>query len=255
MKWTESTVTKLLISDVDGLDPVTAYIENYELGQGKLTIEIYGESYSSYWGGMGENTLEQFILNTDNHYLSKNLASLAQLSEPDYDGFITHAKKELIEQRRMWGGKKEQIRELWNKLTEIEPSKEYFHNALNHQRLHEIAGDDWWHLIPEVDSTLYKYLCKILDALKACLSERAGVLKPYQVGENDIVLAFSPQSAKQVLCDSCGGLDMEDLDEVEDLSNRLDMAFFNEDGTFLCTLKTLIEQNQDQGERYLTGWE
>lgn len=194
MKWTESTVTKLLIKDVDGLDPITIYIENYSLGQGKLTIVICGESYSAHWNAMGNNTLEQFVLKSDNHYLSKNLASRAALSEPDYDGFITHAKKELIEQRKMWGGKKEEIRELWSKLTEIEPSKEYFHNALNHQRLHEIAGDDWWHLIPEVDSSLYKYLCKILDALKACLSERAGVLKPYQVGENDIVFAFNEQS-------------------------------------------------------------
>ena len=123
-----------------------------------------------------ETTLEQFILSSDNHYLSKNLASLAALSEPDYDGFITHAKKQLIEQRRVWGGKKEEIREQWNKLNEVEPSEEYFNNALNHQRLYEIAGDDWWHLIPEVDSTLYKYLCKILDALKACLSQREQTL-------------------------------------------------------------------------------
>lgn len=254
MKWTESTVTKLLIKDVDGLDPITVYIENYALGQGKLTIVIYGESYSAHWNAMGNNTLEQFVLKSDNHYLSKNLASLAKLSEPDYDGFITHAKKELIEQRKMWGGEKEGIRELWNKLNEVEPSEDYFHNALNHQRLHEVAGDDWWHLIPEVDSTLYKYLCKILDALKACLSERAGVLKPYQVGENDIVLAFNEQSAKQLLCDYCDW-DIDELLDVEDLSNRLDMKFQDEDGNFLYTLKTLIEQNQDQGERYLTGWE
>ena len=172
MKWTESTVTKLLIKDVDGLDPITAYIENYALGQGKLTLVIWGESYSSHWNAMGDNTLEQFVLNTDKHYLSKNLASLAALSEPDYEGFITHAKKELIEQRRMWGGKKEDIRELWNKLNEVEPSDEYFKNVFNHQLLHEVAGDDWWRLIPEVDSTFYKYLCKMLDALKACLSER-----------------------------------------------------------------------------------
>ena len=255
MKWDESKVTKLLINDVDGLDPITAYIENYALGQGKLTLVIWGESYSSHWNAMGSNTLEQFVLKTDNHYLSKNLASLKQLSSPDYDGFISNIKKQLIEQRRHWGGTKKGIRELWNKLNEIEPSEEYFQNSFNHELLHEVAGDEWWHSIPEVDSTLYKYLCKILDALKACLSERAGILKPYQVGENDIVLAYNEQSAKQVLCDYCGGLEMEDLDEVEDLSNRLDMAFFNEDGTFLCTLKTLIEQDQDQGERYLTGWE
>ncbi|WP_149983306.1 hypothetical protein [Pseudoalteromonas rhizosphaerae] len=255
MKWTESTVTKLLIKDVDGLDPITVYIENYALGQGKLTIVICGESYSAHWNAMGSNTLEQFVLKSDNHYLSKNLVSRAKLSEPDYDGFIINIKKQLIEQRRRWGGTKTGIRELWNKLSKIEPQEEYFSRyRADHNILIEVAGDEWWHSIPEVDSSLYKYLCKILDALKACLSERAGVLKPYQVGENDIVLAFNEQSAKQVLCDYCDW-DIDDPFDVEDLSNRLDMKFQDEEGNFLYTLKTLIEQDQDQGERYLTGWE
>jgi len=131
-----------------------------------------GESYSTHWNAMGNNTLEQFVLKTDNHYLSKNLASLKELSSPDYDGFITNIKNQLIEQRRQWGGLKDEIRELWDKLGEIHACEEYFHNAFNHELLHEVAGDEWWHSIPEVDSTLYKYLCRILDALKACLAER-----------------------------------------------------------------------------------
>ena len=255
MKWTESKVTKLLITDVKGLDPLTAFLENYEPGKGKLTLEIYGESYSAYWGGMGGGTLEQFILDSDNHYLSKNLAALQDLSEPDYDAFATQVKKQIIEQRRTFLYSRHKARELWGKIDNLDLSKEFFDDSCNYQTIHEIAGDEWWYLIPNKDSTLYKYLCRILDALKACLSERAGILKPYQVGENDIVLAYSEQSAKQFLFNLCGGLDIEDLNEVEDLSNRLDMAFFNEDGTFLCTLKTLIEKNKEQGECYLTGWE
>jgi len=255
MKCTESKVTKLLITDVKGLDPLTVFLENYEPGKGKLTLEIYGESYSAYWGGMGGGTLEQFILDSDNHYLSKNLAGLKDLSEPDYDSFAIEVKKQIIENRRIHIYSEKKARELWDNLDNLDLSKEFFDDSYNHQKIHEIAGGEWWDLIPSKDSTLYKYLCKILDALKACLSERAGILKPYQVGENDIVLAHSEQSAKQFLFNFCAGLDIEDLKEVEDLSNRLDMAFFNEDGTFLCTLKTLIEKNQEPGECYLTGWE
>lgn len=80
------------------------------------------------------------------------------------------------------------------------------------------------------------------------------ILKPYQVGENDIVMAYTEQRAKYVLSDFIG-VDIEGLEEVKDLSNDLDMGFCNEDGTFLCTLKTLIEKYKEQGECYLTGWE
>lgn len=81
------------------------------------------------------------------------------------------------------------------------------------------------------------------------------ILKPYQVGENDIVLAYSEQRAKHVLSDFAG-LDIAEIEEVEDLSSRLDMGFCNEEGEFVYTLKSLIENDKSAlGERYLTGWE
>ncbi|MBB1290989.1 MULTISPECIES: hypothetical protein [unclassified Pseudoalteromonas] len=80
------------------------------------------------------------------------------------------------------------------------------------------------------------------------------ILKPYQVGENDIVLAYNEQRAKHVLSNSTG-VDIEEFEEVKDLSNDLDMGFCNEEGEFIHTLKTLIENSDGQGERYLTGWE
>lgn len=79
-------------------------------------------------------------------------------------------------------------------------------------------------------------------------------LKPYQVGENDIVMAYTEQRAKHVLSDLVG-VDIEEFEEVKDLSNDLDMGLCKEDGTLLWTLKTLIEKNKEQGECYLTGWE
>ncbi len=93
------------------------------------------------------------------------------------------------------------------------------------------------------------------NGLDATTSDK--ILKPYQVGENDIVMAYTDQRAKHVLSDLVGVdiEEFEEFEEVKDLSNDLDMGFCNEDGTFLCTLKTLIEKNKEQGECYLTGWE
>jgi len=174
MKWSESTVTKLLITDVESLDPVTVYIENYEQGKGKLTIEVYGESWSSYWGAMGGGSLEQFVLSCDNHYLAKNLASLSALYEDDYESFIDACRKEVLRKRKDKECDKKKARELWNGIDRISPEKEWFHDSYNHEFLHSVMGCEWWHSIPTKSSSTAVYLYRILDALKECLKEREG---------------------------------------------------------------------------------
>lgn len=172
MKWAESQVTKLYITQLEELDPVTVYLENYGGGAGKLTIEVWGDCWSHYWSAMGDRSLEQFVLGADNHYLSKKLATLSALSEPDYEGFVERQKRFILEERRDGGFTKSEARRLWEMAKYIEPSEEYFHDGHNHDLLHEVAGDDWWYDIPDKDSHLYTYLCLILDAVKDCLRER-----------------------------------------------------------------------------------
>lgn len=173
MKWTESTAVKLVITQIKNVDPVTVFLENYGGGRGKLTIETFGEAWSSYWGAMGDGrTLEQFILKCDNHYLSKNLATLAALSESDYDGFLLNAKRHVIWERQTGAIDKASARDKWNLIGDVVPEKDYFHQDSNWGTLATIAGDDWWDEIPKKDSAVYEQLCIILDAIKACLTER-----------------------------------------------------------------------------------
>lgn len=91
------------------------------------------------------------------------------------------------------------------------------------------------------------------EDVKALVKHHASCsLKPFQVGENDIVLAHSEDEAAQLLADYTG-MDKEDLGEVDDLSNRLDMALHHEDGKFLMTLGEFIQDKTDP--QYLVGWE
>lgn len=79
-------------------------------------------------------------------------------------------------------------------------------------------------------------------------------LKPYQVGDNDIVLAMNEENAKQVFFDYCGEqLDPIDEMEVDDLSNRLEMKLVDEDGKLIDTLGDYI--NGLDEPQYLLGWE
>jgi hypothetical protein len=79
-------------------------------------------------------------------------------------------------------------------------------------------------------------------------------LKPYQVGDYDIVLAENKDSAVQLLADYCGfDSDKMTNDEVEDLSTRLDMSFQDEEGNQIGTLGDWIKDKTEP--EYIVGWE
>ena len=79
-------------------------------------------------------------------------------------------------------------------------------------------------------------------------------LTPYQVGENDIVLAPCENSAIDLLADYCG-FDADEMssDDVTNLSKRLDMKLQDEEGNDIGTLGSYVEgMNEAQ---YIVGWE
>ena len=84
MKITESTVTKITLTELERLDPINIFLEDFQLGQGKLTVECYGESWSSYWGAMGDRDISEFLLSCDNDYIIRNISTVNR-SIVDYD--------------------------------------------------------------------------------------------------------------------------------------------------------------------------
>ncbi len=71
-----SKVTKLLLTELDRLDPVTVIAEDIGPSQGKITIDCYGQSWTAYWGGMGKRNIQEFFCSCDEHYIAKNLSSI-----------------------------------------------------------------------------------------------------------------------------------------------------------------------------------
>ena len=47
MKIKESTVRKLTISDIERLDNINVYLEDFEPGHGQITIKCWNEVWSS----------------------------------------------------------------------------------------------------------------------------------------------------------------------------------------------------------------
>ena len=51
------------------LDPCIAYMRDYRVGQGELTLVCWGRAWSHYWGAMGNHDLRGFILSCSTGYL------------------------------------------------------------------------------------------------------------------------------------------------------------------------------------------
>lgn len=79
-------------------------------------------------------------------------------------------------------------------------------------------------------------------------------LKPFQVGENDIVIAKDEAHALKVFNDEVGSDMFEpELADVTDLSDQLNISLVDEDGEHQCTLGSYIKNIKEP--QYLLGWE
>ena len=176
MKVETSTCKKVVISDLISsefkLDPVTVFLEDYEPGKGKITIECYGQSWSAYWGGMSGDDVATFFCRCDESYLSGNLSRISS-SIPDYSALPALAKKEIIRSRRAGGLDSYDARELFNDAERLDVERE---SELDQRLMHSVFGDDWWYCIPEKENPDYQYLCRIIGAVQAGLKQ-AGIVK------------------------------------------------------------------------------
>ena len=85
MKISKSQVTKIVLTELDQLDPVTFITESLGHERGKLTIDCYGEAWTAYWGSMGCDFVEAFIRDASVDYLTNKLTCLLYTSPSPRD--------------------------------------------------------------------------------------------------------------------------------------------------------------------------
>ena len=172
MKITESNVRKIKIEEIEKLDPISVYLEDFERGQGKITISCYDKTWSSYWGSMGRTILE-FFCTTDNNYLAKNLANNINPGVVDEEKSIDYLKNRVIECRKgcCENGNtfdKFEAREAWEEVSGIENPKEWLMSSNN--LVQKLIGEEWWHVdFPQKQNPDYVYLCRIICTVKEVL--------------------------------------------------------------------------------------
>ena len=171
MKIQESTTRKLLITEVEALDPITVFLEDLEPRKGKITINCWDSSWSAYWGGMGSRTIAEFFCDCNNQYLIGNLSNVDSKIN-DYDSLDTWLRNEVIKLRKARDIDKEEAAELWEDIEMYCQNCEHWLKSESGSKLcHKIIGDDWWYSIPSIINPDYAYLSRIVDAVRDALKK------------------------------------------------------------------------------------
>lgn len=144
-------VTKLVLSKIDRLDPVTVFAEDICPNQGKITITCYGEAWTAYFGSIGDSGIADFICSCDESYLAGKLSDI-ESNINDIDAIKKQADEKGIE---CWRD------DPWN----------------DYEFLSEMYGPDmmeWSDSLPKKKNHKYTYLCRIIKAVQDALKRQSG---------------------------------------------------------------------------------
>lgn len=192
-----SQVTKLTITGADSLDCITVFIEDlggrnvklpdkpdYITSAGKVTIECYGESWSAYWGAMGERNVEQFFAKCSVDYLVGCLARGAEINLLVFDGkaLESTARRCILDCRRGRTAKwecfsldREEARELYDAaddLSKFESFEGLMYSTEAGELLTKLFGEEWHYTVSDhamVTHPKRRYLARIVEAVQQAL--------------------------------------------------------------------------------------
>ncbi|KOC21161.1 hypothetical protein GL58_10735 [Comamonas testosteroni] len=187
MKVEVGTITILRISEVPRLDPIRVTLDDIGPGQGRINIESYGKAWASYWGAMGKESIAQFFITCDNHYLIKNLAP--ELRGGKFCGHTLEkdARKKVLAQRQKRLLTNDEARDLYERAGDLhlcETLNECWH--ADTELLQELYGqDEWWYPVGDaasIDNPEYLGLARICDAVREALKSQAAAKEGAQQG-------------------------------------------------------------------------
>ena len=173
MKVEKSDILAFTISEVERLDPVRVMIENYEPGQGRITVTCYGQAWTGAWFAMGGDTVQEFIKRVSNEYLIGYFdPQLESTVEDDNDANLLFVKSQIIKLRRELEIEADEAREMWDEAENAEDVKTRCCDCRIGDRLPGLLGDDPWYANwPSVPNHKYQYLERIINTVRDGLEE------------------------------------------------------------------------------------
>jgi len=96
----KSFIQKILISEVQGLDPITVYLEQLGERQGKITVEYASKSWSTFFSGCGDSGIATFVSKLSSEYLIDRFAPQITKYVPNFEQFDAEMRMKIVEMRR-----------------------------------------------------------------------------------------------------------------------------------------------------------
>lgn len=179
MKVETSTVTKLLITGAEGLDPITVFLEDLAPCKGKITVNCCGKSWTAYWGGMWDGlTVGRFFCKLSTAYIIGYFDQKMSARRFSGDALAEKAKRLVLKERRTFCYDRAEAREMYDDAEDLRdsPSIDHLHGA-HSELMHKLFGDEWWHLSTDATEPNpdYAYLERIVLAVQAALSSSDAV--------------------------------------------------------------------------------
>lgn len=165
MKLQVSTNIKLGLTELDRLDPVTIYLENFEPGRGRITITCFRKS----WSAMSGRTVEQFFVSCDDEYLAGNLSTCrSHVPITDMGELGEYLRGKIIQQRRCGELEKDDALKFWNEADSVTLTNDYCSNT---ELMEAVLGEDWWMDLPEKENPDYTHLIRVIQAVREGLRQ------------------------------------------------------------------------------------
>jgi len=182
MQITTIPIQKLRITDVAGLDPVDAFLEDHGPGKGQLIVRCFDRSWTAGWGAMGKETVAEFVRTCGTDYVVNCLARGLSARSFSGDALVELAKRTVLGRRRSslqvdrddyetWDAA--EAREVYDQLSDLRVDRiEHAPDAL----MQKLFGDEWWHLDHRVTEPNpdYVYLTRIVATLQQALGQLKG---------------------------------------------------------------------------------
>lgn len=189
-----SAVTKLVITGGVNLDPITVFLEDLGCrasprsedpgiysGQGNLTINCAGESWTAYWGGMGERTVTEFVAKCGDEYILNCLSRGMSSTRFSAKALKQLSARCIIDRRRERSGtdwelgylEADEARSLHRRLDELS-DVESLQDCWSHSKLlSQLFGDEWHYSVDRATepNPNYKYLLRIVQAVQQALKQ------------------------------------------------------------------------------------
>lgn len=175
MKLEVSSVTKLRLTELEKLDPVTVILEDMGPGRGKIIIEHFGKSWASFWPAIGGRNIAQFFVSCNQDYLAGNLAGGIRDKVDDEDAVEVACKQAILRVRRQRPEDLSAVdaRLLWDDDIGLEELQNGHWFASHEHDLCELLFECDFHNwdIPQKPNPQYERLCLLITTVQEGLRQ------------------------------------------------------------------------------------